>query len=103
MLLVEAFYPKNRGQWKQFSSYVPDEKEASASARKASFYLFCGTAVIHVSQRKAPSWARETNRLTTSPAPVLRPFDTFLRRFRSSIFVECAGASGRCPSQEGLL
>lgn len=36
MLLVEAFYPKNRGQWKQFSSYVPDEKEVNMATRKVS-------------------------------------------------------------------
>ncbi|KAF8607094.1 timeless-domain-containing protein [Ceratobasidium sp. AG-I] len=30
MLLVEAFYPKNRGQWKAYSSYEPEVKSKSS-------------------------------------------------------------------------
>ena len=28
LLLVQAFFPKNRGQWKNFSSWEPEEKPA---------------------------------------------------------------------------
>ncbi|KAJ1301303.1 hypothetical protein OPQ81_003705 [Rhizoctonia solani] len=35
LLLVEAFYPKNRGQWKAYSSYEPEVKQKSKPAGKA--------------------------------------------------------------------
>ncbi|CAE6484806.1 unnamed protein product [Rhizoctonia solani] len=35
LLLVEAFYPKNRGQWKAYSSYEPEVKPKSKPAGKA--------------------------------------------------------------------
>ncbi|KDN42043.1 hypothetical protein RSAG8_07088, partial [Rhizoctonia solani AG-8 WAC10335] len=35
LLLVEAFYPKNRGQWKSYSSYEPEVKPKSKSAGTA--------------------------------------------------------------------
>ncbi|KAG8711383.1 Topoisomerase 1-associated factor 1, partial [Ceratobasidium sp. 394] len=38
LLLVEAFYPKNRGQWKAYSSYEPEAKtKSSRPAGKAEF------------------------------------------------------------------
>ncbi|KAH7337412.1 timeless protein-domain-containing protein [Rhizoctonia solani] len=35
LLLIEAFYPKNRGQWKAYSSYEPEVKPKSKPAGKA--------------------------------------------------------------------
>ncbi|EUC61522.1 timeless protein carboxy-terminal region protein [Rhizoctonia solani AG-3 Rhs1AP] len=35
LLLVEAFYPKNRGQWKAYSSYEPEVKPKSKPAGSA--------------------------------------------------------------------
>ncbi|CAE6475330.1 unnamed protein product [Rhizoctonia solani] len=35
LLLVEAFFPKNRGQWKAYSSYEPEVKPKSKPAGKA--------------------------------------------------------------------
>ena len=35
LLIVEAFFPKNRGRWKQYSSWEPDAKERAKRARMA--------------------------------------------------------------------
>ncbi|KAJ7849053.1 timeless protein-domain-containing protein [Mycena olivaceomarginata] len=72
-LAVEAFFPKNRGQWKAYSSWEPPEKEKAQVKRGFSWseqLAIVIAALVDEGNRLLVDWTKDVSRVQPPQSPL---------------------------------